>query len=104
MISDCLNCEKKEVWVIIPKSKAPKGRKIIGNPWVYTEKDDGTCTVAKGFSQVLGKDFQEHYAPGARDTIFHVILVQKLIYTLCSRQFYIATAFLHDLLDEDIYM
>jgi hypothetical protein len=31
-----------EFRVIVPKSKVPKGRKIIGNRWVYAEKDDGT--------------------------------------------------------------
>jgi hypothetical protein len=31
MISEFLNCEKKKAWVIVPKSKVPKGRKIIGN-------------------------------------------------------------------------
>jgi hypothetical protein len=40
MISEFLNCEEKKAWVIVPKSKVPKGRKIIGNCWVYAEKDD----------------------------------------------------------------
>jgi Reverse transcriptase (RNA-dependent DNA polymerase) len=60
MITEFLNCEEKKAWVIVPKSKVPKGRKIIGNRWVYAEKDDGTFrsrTVAKGFSQIPGKDF-----------------------------------------------
>jgi Reverse transcriptase (RNA-dependent DNA polymerase) len=57
MITEFLHCEEKKAWVIVPKSKVPKGRKIIGNRWVYAEKDDGTYrsrTVAKGFSQVPG--------------------------------------------------
>jgi hypothetical protein len=39
MITEFLNCEDKKAWVIVPKSKVPKGRKIIGNRWVYAEKD-----------------------------------------------------------------
>jgi Reverse transcriptase (RNA-dependent DNA polymerase) len=107
MITEFLNCEEKKAWVIVPKSKVPKGRKIIGNRWVYAEKDDGTYrsrTVAKGFSQVSGKDFQEHHSPVVHDTTFHVVLVQKLVYYLHSRQFDIVTAFLYGLLDEEIYM
>jgi Reverse transcriptase (RNA-dependent DNA polymerase) len=107
MITEFLNCEEKKVWVIVPKSKVPKGRKIIGNRWVYAEKDDGTYrsrTVAKGFSQVPGKDFQEHHSPIVHDNTFHVVLVQKLVYNLISRQFDIVTAFLYGLLDEEIYM
>jgi hypothetical protein len=53
MIAEFLNCEGKKAWVIVPKSKLPKGRKIIGNCWVYAEKDDGTYrirTVANGSS------------------------------------------------------
>jgi hypothetical protein len=39
MITEFLNCEEKKVLVIITKSKVPKGRKIIGNRWVYAEKE-----------------------------------------------------------------
>jgi Reverse transcriptase (RNA-dependent DNA polymerase) len=76
--------------VIVPKSKVPKGRKIIGNRWVYAEKDDGTFrsrTVAKGFSPITGKDFQEHHSPVAHNTTFCVVLVQKFVYNFHSRQF-----------------
>jgi Reverse transcriptase (RNA-dependent DNA polymerase) len=78
MITEFLNCEEKKVWVIVPKSKVPKGRKIIVNRWVYAEKDNGTFrsrTVAKGFSQIPGRDFQEHHSPDVHDTTFHVVLV-----------------------------
>jgi Reverse transcriptase (RNA-dependent DNA polymerase) len=77
--------------VIVPKSKVPKGSKIIGNRWVYAEKDDGTYrsrTVAKGFSQVPGKDFQEYHSPVFHITTFCVVLVQNLVYSLHSRHCY----------------
>ena len=44
------NAESKGVWKIIKKSDLPKGRKLVGNRWVYTQKDDGRFrarTVAK---------------------------------------------------------
>jgi Reverse transcriptase (RNA-dependent DNA polymerase) len=66
--------------VIVPKSKVPKGRKIISDRWVYAEKDDGTYrsrTVSKGFSQIPGKDFQEYHSPVVHDTTFRLVLVQK---------------------------
>jgi hypothetical protein len=34
--------ETKGVWEIVLMSSIPPGRKIIGNRWVYNEKDDGT--------------------------------------------------------------
>jgi Reverse transcriptase (RNA-dependent DNA polymerase) len=66
--------------VIVPKYKVPKGRKIIGSRWFYAEKDDGTFrsrTVAKGFSHIPGKYFQEHHSPVVHDTTSRVALVQK---------------------------
>jgi hypothetical protein len=99
--------EDKEVWMFIKKSKVPHGRKLIGNRWVFNIKDDGRYrarTVAKGYSQIPGKDFQENHAPVIHDTSFHLALVQKIIYKLSSRQFDIETAFLYGELDEEIYM
>jgi hypothetical protein len=61
MITEFLNCKEKKAWAIVPNSKVPHGRKIIGNHWVYAEKDDGTYrsrTVAKGFRRSLVKTFK----------------------------------------------
>jgi len=33
--------EDKMVWKIMKKSSVPKGRKLIGNRWVFVIKDDG---------------------------------------------------------------
>jgi Reverse transcriptase (RNA-dependent DNA polymerase) len=74
---------------------------------VYAQKDDGRYrarTVAKGFSQVPGKDFQENHSPVVHDTTLHLILVMKIRYGLTSRQFDVETAFLYSTLEEEIYM
>jgi hypothetical protein len=50
--------ETKGVWEIVLMSSMAPGRKVVGNIWVLTEKDDGTLrsrTVAQGFSHVPGK-------------------------------------------------
>jgi hypothetical protein len=65
MTTEFLHYEEKKVLVIIPKSRVPREREIIGNNCTFIEKDDGSYhrnTVAKGFSQAPGKDFQEHHA------------------------------------------
>jgi Reverse transcriptase (RNA-dependent DNA polymerase) len=70
------NMERTRVWEIRPKITIPKGRKIIGARWVFARKDDGRYRarcVAKAFSQIHGKDFQENHAPVVSDT------------TICSR-------------------
>jgi len=80
MVLEFDNITEKQVWKIIKKCNIPKGRKIIGNRWVYVQKDDGRYrarTVAQGFSQVPGKDFQENHAPVIHDIPFRMVLLLK---------------------------
>ena len=101
------SCEKRRVWKIVKKCNVPKGRKIIGNRWVFARKDDGRYrarTVAQGYSQIPGKDFHENHAPVIHDTTFHLILIMMLMHGLYSEQFDIETAFLYGNLEEEIYM
>ena len=107
MCTEFRNMEEKNVWKIILKKDLPPGRKLIGNRWVYAQKDDGRYrarTVAKGFSQIPGKDFQENHAPVVNDTTFHLMLVLKLLLKLYAGQFDIETAFLYGDLDEELWM
>jgi Reverse transcriptase (RNA-dependent DNA polymerase) len=101
------NMDNKKVWNIILKTDVPTGRKLIGNRWVFAQKDDGRYrarTVAKGFSQVPGKDFQENHAPVVNDARFHLVLALKVLFKLEAGQFDIETAFLYGELDEEIWM
>jgi hypothetical protein len=41
MKKEFLAMETKGVWEIVLMSSMPPERKIIGNRWVYNEKDDG---------------------------------------------------------------
>jgi hypothetical protein len=99
--------EEKGVWDIVEKSNVPTGRRIIGNRWVFAKKNDGRYrarTVAKGFSQIPGKDFQENHAPVVNDTTFRISLALKILYGLEAEQFDVETAFLYGELDEDLWM
>jgi hypothetical protein len=101
------NMHEKSVWIFFKKKNLPPGRKIIGCRWIFTIKDNGTYrarAVAKGYSQIPGKDFQENHAPVVHDTSFHLTLAQKLIFGLDSEQIDIETAFLYGDLEEEIYM
>jgi hypothetical protein len=101
------NMHEKQVWTITKRSTMDKGRKIIGNRWVYVLKDDGRYrarTVAKGFTQIPGKDFQENHSPVVNDTTFHTILVLKIMLKLEAGQFDIETAFLYGELEEKLWM
>jgi hypothetical protein len=61
-------------------------------------------TVAKGFTQIPGKDFQENHSPVINDTTFHTILVSKILLKLQAGQFDIETAFLYGELEEKLWM
>jgi Reverse transcriptase (RNA-dependent DNA polymerase) len=83
----------------------PLGRKLIGNRWVYSLKDDGRYraqTVAKGFSQIPGQVLQEKFSPFVNDATFHLVLVLKILFHLDAGKFDIETAFLYGDLDEEI--
>jgi hypothetical protein len=98
---------EKQVWTIIRKSDIPSNRKVIGNRWVYVQKDDGRFrarTVAQGFTQVPGKDFQENHSPTLNPTTLHTVLILKLIMGLEAGQFDVETAFLYGELEEKLYM
>jgi Reverse transcriptase (RNA-dependent DNA polymerase) len=83
-------------WKVILKSDVPTKRKLIGNRWVFARKDDGRYrarAVAKGFSQVPGKDFQENHAPVVNNATFHLVLALMVLSKLEVGQFDIETAF-----------
>jgi Reverse transcriptase (RNA-dependent DNA polymerase) len=76
MCTEFSNMEHKQVWEITPKSNIPTGRKIIGSRWILARRDDGCYRarcVAKGFSQIPGKDFQVDHAPVISDTTLHLL-------------------------------
>ena len=101
------NMHEKEVWEIVQKSDIPKDRRVLQCRWVFVQKDDGRYRarcVAKGFTQIPGKDFTENHSPVLNDTTFHLILALKILYKLESGQFDIETAFLYGELEEKLWM
>jgi Reverse transcriptase (RNA-dependent DNA polymerase) len=74
--------EPKGVWEIVLMYFMPPGRKVIGNRWVYNEKNYGTLrsrTVAQGFSQIPGKDFTDSDAPVMTDLAFRLALIIRIM-------------------------
>lgn len=58
----------------------------------------------KGYTQVAGVDFTEHYAPVLNDITFRILLIWKMIHNHSARIIDVGTAFLHGDLKEEIYM
>ncbi|KAG6615841.1 retrovirus-related gag-pol polyprotein [Phytophthora cinnamomi] len=90
----------------------PKGRKAIGNRWVFRVKENQAGEVerfkarlvAKGFSQKYGIDYDETFAPVAKFTSIRAVLSLAAKYGLKLHQMDVKTAFLNGGLDEEIYM
>lgn len=92
--------------------KLPDNRKAIGNKWVFKIKEDEKGNpiryrarlVAMGYLQKQGIDFDQVFAPVAKNVTFRLLLTVASNRRMCIEHFDIKTAFLYGELDEDIFM
>ncbi|GJT06832.1 retrovirus-related pol polyprotein from transposon TNT 1-94 [Tanacetum coccineum] len=100
---------KNKTWELV---LLPRGRKPIGNKWVYKIKRNGddqveryrVRLVVKGYAQKKGINFNEIFSPVVRMTTVRVVLAMCATYDLHLEQLDVKTAFLHGNLNEEIYM
>ena len=99
----------RKTWELVP---LPKDRKTIGSWWTYIIKlgPDGTVShykarlIAQGFSQAIGIDYNDTFAPTVQLETLQALFHLTVTYGWSHRQDDIVTAFLHGDLDETIYM
>lgn len=100
---------KNKTWHLVP----PEGIKnIIDCRWVYKvkKKADGTLDrykarlVAKGFKQRYGIDYEDTFSPVVKAATIRVILSLAVSQGWSLRQLDVQNAFLHGILEEDVYM
>ena len=90
----------------------PVGKTVVDCKWVYKikQKEDGSVKqykarlVGKGFTQKIGQDYKEAFAPVARYDSFRILLVIATRNGWRPQQMYLKTAFLYRNLKEEIYM
>ena len=107
--SEMESLSKNKTWDLV---SLPKGRKAIGNRWVFRVKENQAGEVerfkarlvAKGFSQKRGIDYDETFAPVAKFASIRILFSLAAKCNLSLHQMDVKTAFLNGLLDEDIYM
>jgi hypothetical protein len=96
-----------KVWKRIKQDQIPSNRCCVKCKWVFDIKRDGKFharLVACGYSQIPGVDFTEIYSPVINDGTVRLLLVSSIIYGHKTILVDIETAFLHGILEEDIYM
>ena len=93
-------------------TKLPRGKGTVGCKWVFTviHKANGTTErhkarlVAKGFPQTYGVDYQETFAPVVKMNSVRILLSLAANFGRSLHQFDVKNAFLHEDLDEEVYM
>ncbi|PKA45690.1 Retrovirus-related Pol polyprotein from transposon TNT 1-94 [Apostasia shenzhenica] len=102
--------QKNQNWELLALLK---GKKTIGCKWVYKKKKTlssrepekyKTRLVAKGFSQKEGIDFNEIFSLVVKHCSIRTLLAMVAMWELELEQLDVKTTFLHDNLDEEIYM
>ena len=109
MDDEFASLQRQQTRSLVP---AKLGVNLVGSKWVYKLKlnSDGTIArykarlVAKGFHQQVGIDYTETFSPVVKPATVRLILSIVVSFRWPLRQLDISNAFLHGILQEEVYM
>lgn len=109
MVKEYQSILQNDVRDIVPR---PKDKLVVSSKWLYKIKyaSDGSIEkhkarfVARGFSQKVGIDYEEAFAPAARYTSVRTIIAIAASKEWKIHQMDVKTAFLNGVINEEVYI
>lgn len=100
---------ENETWELV---QLPPGKRAIGSKWLFKTKQDEKGNVvrhkarivAQGFTQKYGTDYDEIFAPVAKQTTFRVLLSVASRRRSIVKHVDVKTAYLNGILEDTVYM
>lgn len=101
--------QRNKTWHLVPPRQ---GKNLIECKWVFRikKKSDGTIgcykarLVAKGFKQRYGLDYEDTFSHVVKAATIRLVLSVVVSRGWSLRQLDVQNAFLHDVLEEDVYI
>ena len=91
--------------------KAPRNENIVNNWWFFNIKSKSDKSheykahvIAKGYSQIYGKDYRETFAPMTSMASIRLLLQVAVQYDLLIHHMNVKSAYLNAPLDHEIYV
>jgi hypothetical protein len=114
---NCINSMHKELGnfegnQVLELVDPPSGCKPIGTKWVWKNKEgekvevvrNKSRLVAQGFSQKVGIDYEETFAPIARLEAIRILLAFSIAKGFKLHQMDVKSAFLNGVLEDEVYV